>query len=151
MSRPVNWLGTPALVIPIFIALEAWRGVGFYTILFLAAMSNIPRILYDAASLDGIVGVRAFRKITVPLLRPTIMFAVIMATIWSLQLFDSPFVLTAGGPGYSSTTIVLYIYNQAFSYDNMGLASAMAIVLLLIIGVITALQFRIFRRDLDIK
>lgn len=148
---PVNWLGSPALVIPIFIALEAWRGVGFYTMLFLAGMQNIPRNLYDAASLDGVVGLRAFWKITVPLLRPTIMFAVIMATIWNLQLFDSPFVLTNGGPGYSSMTIVLYIYNEAFSYDNMGLASAMAIVLLLVIAVITALQFRIFRRDLDVN
>lgn len=148
---PVNWLGTPGLVIPIFIALEAWRGIGFYTMLFLAGMQNIPRSLYDAASLDGVVGLRAFRKITVPLLRPTVMFAVIMATIWNLQLFDSPFVLTNGGPGFSSMTIVLYIYNQAFSYDDMGLASAMAIVLLLIIAIITALQFRIFRRDLDVK
>jgi ABC-type sugar transport system permease subunit len=146
---PVNWLGTPALVIPIFVALECWRGAGFYTILFLAAMQSIPRHLYDAAAIDGAAGLQAFRLITLPLMRPTILFATVMATIWNLQLFDSPYVMTKGGPGYASTTIVMYIYQQAFKFDRMGLAATMAIVLLLIIMTLAALQLRLFRREIE--
>jgi ABC-type sugar transport system permease subunit len=146
---PVNWLGTPALVIPIFVALECWRGAGFYTILFLAAMQSIPRHLYDAAAIDGAAGLQAFRLITLPLMRPTILFAAVMATIWNLQLFDSPYVMTKGGPGYASTTIVMYIYQQAFKFDRMGLAATMAIVLLVIILALAAVQLRLFRREIE--
>lgn len=146
---PVNWLGTPALVIPIFVALECWRGAGFYSILFLAAMQSIPRHLYDAAAIDGAAGLQTFRLITLPLMRPTILFATVMATIWNLQLFDSPYVMTKGGPGYASTTIVMYIYQQAFKFDRMGLAATMALVLLAIIMVLAALQLRLFRREIE--
>jgi len=146
---PVNWLGTPTLVIPIFVALECWRGAGFYTILFLAAMQSIPRHLYDAAAIDGAAGLQAFRIITLPLMRPTILFAAVMATIWNLQLFDSPYVMTKGGPGYASTTIVMYIYQQAFKFDRLGLAATMAIVLLVIILLLAAIQLRLFRREIE--
>jgi multiple sugar transport system permease protein len=146
---PVNWLGTPSLVIPIFIALEVWRGVGFYAVLFLAAMQSIPRSLYDAAAIDGATGLRAFRTVTVPLIRPAILFATVMATIWNLQLFDSPFVMTQGGPGYSSMTMVLYIYFMAFRYDAMGLASAMAFVLFILIMALAVVELTIFRKDVE--
>jgi len=146
---PVNWLGTPSLVIPIFVALECWRGAGFYTILFLAAMQSIPGHLYDAAAIDGAAGLQAFRLITLPLMRPTILFATVMATIWNLQLFDSPYVMTKGGPGYASTTIVMYIYQQAFKFDRLGLAATMAIVLLLIMVTLAAIQLRLFRREIE--
>lgn len=146
---PVNWLGTPALVIPIFVALECWRGAGFYTILFLAAMQSIPRHLYDAAAIDGATGSQQFRLVTLPLMRPTILFATVMATIWNLQLFDSPYVMTKGGPGYASTTIVMYIYQQAFKFDRMGLAATMALVLLAIIMILAAIQLRVFRREIE--
>jgi multiple sugar transport system permease protein len=146
---PVNWLGTPHLVIPIFVALEVWRGAGFYTILFLAAMQSIPRHLYDAAAIDGATGLQAFRIVTLPLIRPALLFASVMATIWNLQLFDSPYVMTKGGPGYASTTIVMYIYQMAFKYDSMGLAATMSLVLLLIIMALAVLQLRIFRREIQ--
>jgi len=146
---PMNWLGTPSLVIPIFVALECWRGAGFYTILFLAAMQSIPKHLYDAAAIDGAAGLQAFRLITLPLMRPTILFATVMATIWNLQLFDSPYVMTKGGPGYASTTIVMYIYQQAFKFDRLGLAATMAIVLLLIMVTLAAIQLRLFRREIE--
>ncbi|MEZ4500927.1 MAG: sugar ABC transporter permease [Thermomicrobiales bacterium] len=146
---PVNWLGNPRMVIPVFVALEVWRGAGFYTILFLAAMQSIPLHLYDAAAIDGANAWQSFRLVTLPLLRPTLLFAAVMATIWNLQLFDSPYVMTRGGPGYASTTVVMYIYQQAFRYDQMGLAAAMAIVLLLIIMVLAVAQLTIFRRDVQ--
>ena len=81
-------------MIPVFVALELWRGAGFYTILFLAAMQSIPTHLYDAASIDGATGWQSFRLVTLPLMRPTILFATVMATIWNLQLFDCPYVMT---------------------------------------------------------
>jgi multiple sugar transport system permease protein len=146
---PVNWLGTPSLVMPIFVALEVWRGMGFYTILFLAAMQSIPQHLYDAAAIDGATGLQAFRRVTLPLMRPTVLFATVMATIWNLQLFDSPYVMTKGGPGYSSMTIVMYIHQMAFKYDAMGFAATMSIVLLLIIMALAVLQLGIFRREIQ--
>jgi multiple sugar transport system permease protein len=146
---PVNWLGDPQLVIPVFVALEVWRGAGFYTILFLAAMQSIPKHLYDAAAIDGANAWQSFRLVTLPLLRPTMLFATVMATIWNLQLFDSPYVITRGGPGYASMTVVMYIYQQAFRYDQMGLAAAMAIVLLLIIMALAVAQLTLFRKDVQ--
>ena len=146
---PVNWLGTPEYVIPVFVALEVWRGAGFYTILFLAAMQSIPRHLYDAASIDGATGSQSFRLVTLPLMRPTILFATVMATIWNLQLFDSPYVMTKGGPGHASMTVVMYIYQQAFRYDSMGLAATMSLVLLLIIMALAVAQLVFFRKEIQ--
>lgn len=146
---PVNWLGTPEYVIPVFVALEVWRGAGFYTILFLAAMQSIPKHLYDAASIDGATGLQSFRLVTLPLMRPTILFATVMATIWNLQLFDSPYVMTKGGPGHASMTVVMYIYQQAFRYDSMGLAATMSLVLLLIIMTLAVMQLVFFRKEIQ--
>ena len=146
---PILWLGNPHLVIPMLAMIEAWRGIGFYTIIFLAGMQSIPRSLYQAAAIDGITGVRAFWHITVPLLRPVILFATVIATIFNLQLFDSPYVLTRGGPGFASTTLVMYIYNEAFSYDNMGYAAAIAMMLMLLILVLAVVQLTLFRKDVE--
>lgn len=146
---PINFLGTPEYVIPVFVALEVWRGAGFYMILFLAAMQSIPKHLYDAAAIDGATGFQAFRLVTLPLMRPTILFATVMATIWNLQLFDSPYVMTKGGPGHASTTVVMYIYQQAFRYDSMGLAATMSIILLLIIMTLALLQLVVFRKEVQ--
>lgn len=148
-GTPVNWLGSAHLVMPIFVALELWRGVGFYTLLFLAAMQSIPHHLYDAAAIDGATGFRAFLLVTLPLMRPAILFATVMATIWNLQIFDSPYVMTKGGPGYASMTIVMYIYQMAFKYDDMGLAATMALMLLIIIMVLSALQLFLFRKEIQ--
>jgi ABC-type sugar transport system permease subunit len=145
----VLWLGDPRLVIPMIALIECWRGIGFYTIVFLAGMQSIPRELYQAAAIDGITGVRAFWVITVPLLRPVILFSTVVATIFNLQIFDSPYVLTKGGPGYASTTLVMYIYNEAFSYDDMGYAAAIAVLLMLLILVLAVIQLTVFRKDVE--
>jgi ABC-type sugar transport system permease subunit len=147
--KPVNWLGTPDLVMPIFVALELWRGAGFYAILFLAAMQSIPQHLYDAAAIDGATGLQAFRLVTLPLMRPVILFATVMATIWNLQIFDSPYVMTKGGPGYASMTVVMYIYRMAFKFDEMGVAATMAFILLVIIMLLAVLQLTLFRKEIQ--
>jgi len=146
---PVNFLGTPSYVIPVFVALEVWRGAGFYAILFLAAMQSIPKHLYDAAAIDGATGSQAFWLVTLPLMRPMLLFATVMATIWNLQLFDSPYVMTKGGPGHASMTVVMYIYQQAFRYDSMGLAATMSLILLLIIMILALLQLVVFRKEVQ--
>jgi len=144
-AAPVLWLGSPHLVIPMIAMIECWRGIGFYTIVFLAGMQSIPSQLYQAAAIDGITGVRAFWQITVPLLRPVILFSTVVATIFNLQIFDSPYVLTQGGPGFSSTTLVMYIYDEAFSYDDMGYAAAISMMLMLLILVLVSMTTH-FRR-----
>ncbi len=146
---PILWLGNPHLVIPMIALIECWRGIGFYTIVFLAGMQSIPRELYQAAAIDGITGVRAFWSITIPLLRPVILFSTVVATIFNLQIFDSPYVLTQGGPGFSSTTLVMYIYDEAFSYDDMGYAAAISLMLMLLILILTVIQLTVFRKDIE--
>jgi multiple sugar transport system permease protein len=147
--EPVNWLGTPPVLIPIFVAVEVWRGTGFYAVIFLAAMQSIPRSLYDAAAIDGATGLQSFKLVTLPLIRPAILFSVVIATILNLQLFDSPFVMTRGGPGYSSMTVVMYVFFQAFRYDAMGIAAAMSFLLLMIILSLTVLQLILFRKEVE--
>lgn len=145
----VNWLGQRNLVMPIFVLIEAWRGLGFYTIMFLAAMQSIPQHLYDAAAIDGATGIQSFRLVTLPLMRPVLLFATVMATIWNLQIFDTPYMMTKGGPGYASTTTVLYLYRMAFAWDNMGGAATAAFALLLIILLLTVLQLILFRKEIQ--
>lgn len=145
----INWLGDPNLAIPAIVMLESWRGFGFYVIIFFAALQGIPRELYEAARIDGATGLRLAWSITVPLLRPALGFSFIMATIWNLQLFDPVYVLTSGGPAWSTSTVSWYVYQQAFVYHNIGLASAMAVVLLVVILVLSLGQLRFFRSDIE--
>ena len=144
---PQNWLGSPALVMPSIAMLEVWRGVGFWTLLFLAALLALPTELYQAATIDGASGWQQFRHITLPLMRPTFFFAVVMATIWNLQLFDSVSILTDGGPSNASATVVWYIYKAMFQFnDKTGFAAALSFVLLLFILVLTLIEIRLLRR-----
>ena len=144
---PQNWLGNTNLVMPTIAMLEVWRGVGFWTLLFLAALLALPPELYQAATIDGANGWQQFRHITLPLMRPTFFFAVVMATIWNLQLFDSVSILTDGGPSNASATVVWYIYKAMFQFnDKTGFAAALSFVLLLFILFLTLIEIRLLRR-----
>jgi ABC-type sugar transport system permease subunit len=144
---PQNWLGSPTLVMPSIAMLEVWRGVGFWTLLFLAALLALPPELYQAATIDGASGWQQFRHITLPLLRPTFFFAVVMATIWNLQLFDSVSILTDGGPSNASATVVWYIYKAMFQFnEKTGFAAALSFVLLLFILILTLIEIRLLRK-----
>jgi ABC-type sugar transport system permease subunit len=145
--EPQSWLGDPDLVIPSIAMLEVWRGIGFWTVLFLAALLSLPRELYQAATIDGANAWRRFIHITLPLMRPTFFFAVVMATIWNLQLFDSVSILTDGGPQNASATVVWYIYKAMFQFnDKSGFAAALSFVLLLFILTLTAIEIRLLRK-----
>jgi multiple sugar transport system permease protein len=144
---PRNWIGSTELAMPAIAMLEVWRGVGFWTLLFLAALLALPRELFQAAELDGANARRRFLHLTLPLMRPTYFFAVVMATIWNFQLFDSVSILTDGGPVNSTATVVWYIYKATFQFnDREGYAAALSFMLLVFILLLTVVEIRLLRK-----
>ena len=132
-----------ALMTLIFIAI--YQYVGYYIVIFLAGLQGIPQDYYDAAHVDGAGNWQAFRFVTLPLLRPVMLFVVVTNTIGALQVFDLVFATTGGAPANSSMTVVLHMYNTAFKFSRMGRASAMAFILFAIIMLITVMQVRLLR------
>ena len=130
---------------PSVIGVAIWHGVGYYMIIFLAGLQSIPHDLYEAAKLDGAGSWRLFWSITLPLLRPTLLFVVVVNTLGSLQVFDLPFVLTDGGPVNTTTTLVMNMYDTAFRFLRMGRATAMAVMLFGVIFAMTMLQLWVLR------
>jgi ABC-type sugar transport system permease subunit len=143
--EPVVWLG-PKSALQVLAALDVWRSVGFWAIFFLAAIIGLPRELYQAAELDGAGVWQRFLRLTLPLLRRVILFAVVVATIYALQVFETALILTEGGPGTSTLTIVYRIWTYIFgSTDKVGYGAAMSVALLLAILVLTFVQLRLLR------
>ena len=120
---------------------EVWRGLGFWTLYFLASLQNIPEELLDAARVDGARGFQRFRRVTIPLLRPMLLFAVVIAIIANFQVFDTVYVLTQGGPVQSTSTMVWFIWERLFQFQQTGQGYAAAVILLGIILVLTAISF----------
>jgi ABC-type sugar transport system permease subunit len=141
----VNWLGS-GTALPTIAMLEVWRGIGFWTILFLAALLGQPNELYDAAKIDGASSFDQFRYLTLPLLRPIFIFAFVMATIFNFQLFDSVLLLTDGGPQHQTATIVWYIYKNTFQFSKPGVGAAMSFLMFLMILALTVIQLYLLRR-----
>jgi ABC-type sugar transport system permease subunit len=141
------WLADPALAMPSIIAMAVWRNVGFAMIVFLAGLQAIPTVLYEAASMDGAGRWATFRYVTLPMLRPTILFMTVITTIGYLQLFEEPFVMTGGGPLDKTLSVTMYMYQQGFTFFHQGYASAIAYVLFLIVAFVAFLQFRFLRSD----
>jgi multiple sugar transport system permease protein len=123
-----------------------WKNTGFAMLVFLAGLQNIPSEYYEAAQLDGANEWKIFTRITLPLLSPTIFFILVIFMIGALQVFDTIVVLTGGGPGDASRSIVMYIYEQAFQRFDMGYAAAVSMTLFVVILVLTMLQFFIGQR-----
>jgi ABC-type sugar transport system permease subunit len=142
-----DWLANPALAMPSIIAMAVWRNVGFAMVVFIAGMQAIPVVLYEAASIDGAGRWQSFRNVTLPMLRPTILFMLVITTIGYLQLFEEPFVMTKGGPLDATLSVTMYMYQQGFTFFHQGYASAIAYVLFVIVAVIAFLQFKFLRSD----
>lgn len=142
----VPWLTSQAGAAVVVVLVYVWQNFGFSFLLFVGGLAAIPRDVYEASSLDGIEGWARFRWITVPLLSPTILVASVMAVIGALQIFDQPYVLTRGGPGDSTRTAVMVIFESAFQQLQFGRASAIGVVLTLLIVAVTAVQFRLSRK-----
>jgi multiple sugar transport system permease protein len=141
------WLGSTRLALISVIIVTLWQAVGYSMIIFLAGLQDIPRVYYDAATVDGANAWHRFRRITLPLLKPTSVFVLIISFIGAFQLFDPILVLTQGGPADATTTTVYYIYQRAFRFLELGYASALSVVLFVIILVFSLLQLRVFRSE----
>ena len=141
------WLADPVLAMPSIIAMAVWRNLGFAMVVFLAGLQAIPASLYEAASIDGAGRWQAFRFVTIPMLRPTILFMTVITTIGYLQLFEEPFVMTKGGPLDKTLSVTMYMYQQGFTFFHQGYASALAYILFIIVATIAFLQFKFLRSD----
>ncbi len=136
-----NFLGSTTWSMPAVVLLSIWQGFGYNMLVFSAALDAVPQSLTEAAAIDGAGRSARFFRVVLPLLTPSIFFAVVLTLISSFQVFTQAFVLTGGGPGNTTTTMVLYLYEQGFQFYKLGLASAIAWVLFVIIMLITLFQF----------
>lgn len=144
---PVDWLNQPVWARIALMASLTWRWTGYNMIILLAGLQAIPRELTEAAAMDGAGRVRTFWHVTIPQLRPVLLFCTVTSTIGTLQLFDESYVLTDGGPDNATLTPVLYLYRVAFRNLDFGYASAIAWLVVAIIGGLSLLQFRVFGRE----
>ncbi|MFB1082090.1 carbohydrate ABC transporter permease [Jeotgalibacillus sp. JSM ZJ347] len=139
----IPWLSDPFWAKASLVIAMTWRWVGYNMVIFLAGLQNIPEELYEAASMDGASKIRQFFSITVPNLKPVILFTTILSTIGTLQLFDEPFVLTNGGPSDATLTIGMYLYQTGFRFFDFGYASTIAYVIVILIAIMTFIQFKV--------
>lgn len=141
-----NWLQTTATALPALITVDLWRTLGFTFVILLAGLTSVPPHFYEAARLDGANAWQRFWHVTLPLMSPTLLFTCIITVVGAFQIFDPMFVMTNGGPGTATTSIVLYIYQTGFQNFQVGYASTLALVVFLVIMVLTVIQLRISRR-----
>ncbi len=143
---PIPWLSHPAWAMAAIIIMDVWKNTGFAMLVFLAGLQSIPHEYYEAAQLDGANERQLFTRITIPLLSPTIFFILVIFMIGALQVFDTIIVLTNGGPGDATRSVVMYIYQQAFQRLDFGYAAAVSWTLFLVIMAVTLVQFLVSRR-----
>ena len=140
-----NWLVTSSTALPALIFVDLWRTLGFTFVILLAGLSSVPSHFHEAARLDGANAWRRFWSVTIPLMSPTLLFASVITIVGAFQIFDPMFIMTNGGPGISTLSIVLYIYQTGFQSFLMGYASTLALVVFFVIMVLTILQLSISR------
>lgn len=145
ISGPI-WLKTRVSAKWAVIIMSVWQNMGYYYLIFLAGLKGIPRDHYEAAAIDGANGIKRFYRITLPMLSPTIFFVIITMSINILNLFQEPSVLTEGGPEFATYSIVMYIYDLAFKFFRMGEAAVVSVILFIIVGLITFIQFKLSRK-----
>jgi multiple sugar transport system permease protein len=146
---PIMWLSDERFALLALIVVVVTFNVGQPIILILAALGNISPDYYEAADLDGASSVRKFWHITLPLLKPTSLYILVMSTIWAFQTFVVVQLLTGGGPNYATSTIMFLLYDTAFVYGQLGLASAMGIIITALISVVAIAQFKLMKSDVQ--
>lgn len=142
----INWLYDTHFAMPALIIVSVWKLIGYNMVIFLSALSGISQSLFEAAKIDGANSIQIFKKVTVPMLSPTIFFVVIITAISSFQVFDLIYLMTQGGPLDSTNVLVYSIYKNAFEYFNIGKASAIAYVLFVIILCLTLIQWNLRKK-----
>jgi putative chitobiose transport system permease protein len=148
LDKPVAWLTEPDAILPIAIMLTVWAGVGYYAVIFLAGLQNVPEELYDAAEIDGANSFQKHWHVSLPALRPQIVFVAVISSLAALKVFDEIYVLTnrTGGILDSGVTVVFYLWKQAFVLSNAGYASAIAIALLVLTLAFSIVYVRVLER-----
>ncbi len=142
----IGWLLEPNFALPAVMVMDIWVSIGYYAVLFLAAIQNVPKDYYEVADLEGASKWKQFSQITLPIIKPTILFAIVLNTIKSFQVFTEIYVLTKGGPLGRTSTLVYSVYENAFEKaDGMGYACAIAYILFFIIAIFSAVEFRMLR------
>ena len=142
----VSWLSSPYWALPSLMLTTLWVRIGFCMVVYLAALQSIPRMYYEAARIDGASALRQFLHVTLPLLKPATFLLLVLSIIYSFHVFDLIYVMTGGGPGFSTTMLVQYIFRSAFVTAEMGYASAVGIALYVLILGFTILQWRTSRQ-----
>jgi multiple sugar transport system permease protein len=143
------FISNPVLALPAIVVMMVWKEVGFSTIIFVAGLKNIPAMFYEAASIDGASRIRQFFSITLPLLKPVTLFVIVTQTISAFQVFVPIYVMTQGGPAFASNALVYYIYQNGFQFNDMGYASAMSFVGLVLLVAISGFQFKLLKGDVE--
>ncbi len=143
---PVGWLTDKNVAMLSIVIIDVWKNVGFFVIILLAALQGVPRNLMEAARIDGASSFTALRRIKLPYIAPVILFCVTYATIGGLQVFDSIKIITDGGPGDATRSVVMYMFSEAFSAGELGTGAASALTLLVVIAIVTAIQLTLGRR-----
>ncbi len=146
---PVHWLSDSHMALPSVALVTVWKNAGYNMVLFLAGLQGIPATLYEAAEIDGANGWHRFWRITLPLLTPTIFFVVIISVIGSFQVFESVYLLTGGGPGYTTMVYNYYLYLNGFRFLRFGMAAALAEILFALLLVLTLVQWRFLGRHVQ--
>lgn len=145
----VNWLSQPWTALAVVMILGIWKGIGWSMVIFLAGLQNIPTQLYEAASIDGANKFQQFFRVTLPLLRPTLVFVLIMLVIGSFNVFISIWLITQGGPLNQTHVVLTWLYKQGFSYLNFGYGAAISWILFTLIFSVSFVQFKFLRKDVD--
>ncbi|RCS60630.1 sugar ABC transporter permease [Brachybacterium sp. JB7] len=143
----LNVLGNPNLALAAIILVTVWKNIGYFLVIYYAGILAVPAELYEASSVDGASRIQQLFKITIPSLRPITLLVVILGTIWSFQVFDLVYVMTGGGPGGATATIVVRLYQAGFENFQMGYASAMAMILFVIVVAIAIVQRKVLSDD----
>jgi len=146
---PLKWLQSLDLVRPSLAIVNVWARLGFDTIIFLAALQAIPGEYYEAAAIDGARAGQVLRRITLPLLNPQIVMVSILELIFTFKVFDTVYATTQGGPAGASQTVIMLLYDTAFKYFRLGDASVMAVFVFVSLLIVTVLQWRLFRRQVE--
>ena len=143
----IGWLSDNSLVLYSVVFVKLWQSIGYFMVIYLAGLQLLPQDPLEAAVLDGCTGIKMIRYITIPLMKPTAFVCIFLAITESLNMFPLIMSLTNGGPGHASENISLYIYNEAFKSHRMGYASALAVILTIIMTIIAGLQMKLTRED----
>jgi len=146
LGHRIEWLTDPGLALPVVSAVVVWTNVGYVTLFFLAGILNIPQDIHNAARTDGATAWQRFRRITLPMLRPTLFFVLVTGVISAAQVFDTVYALTAGGPQGRTDLVAHRIYAEAFGAAAVGRAAVMAVVLFVLLVGVTIVQHLYFRR-----